>query len=101
MKETFANFHNSPQLSHVLNKSSNFGDVSDLIVDLFNTIIAFLVTLIVVYFIWTIIQTWIIGGGDPSEVERGKQKFMVGFIVLICVIGLWGIVAMVRTTFGF
>ncbi len=65
---------------------------------IFNGIITLLISLIVFFIIWRVVTAWFIGGGDPKEVERGRQSVFVGLIVLVVVIGMWGIVALVRTT---
>jgi hypothetical protein len=83
----------------MLNNTSTFSDFVELLIGIMNGILAFVVALIVVVFVWRIFTAWFIGGGDPKEVARGRQSVLVGLIVLIFVLGLWGLVYIVRNTF--
>lgn len=83
----------------MISSGSTFSSVVTGIGGLFDAVIAFLIALIVAFLIWRVVTAWVIGGGDPNEIERGKQSVYAGFIVLICVLGLWSIVLIVRQTF--
>ena len=63
-----------------------------------DALMVMIIALIVVLFMWRLISAWILHGGDEKEVERGKQSFLVGIVVLVCVIGLWGLVLIVENT---
>lgn len=66
-----------------------------------DALMVMIIAIIVVVFMWRIISAWILHGGDEKEVERGKQSALVGIVVLVCIIGLWGLVSIVRfTLFG-
>lgn len=56
----------------------------------------FAVTFIVV--MWGIIDGWVINGGDPAGVEKGKKVVTAGIIGLVVMSALWGIVYMVKST---
>lgn len=75
-----------------------FKDIIAQIISVIDSIMAVVVAGIVIVFMWRILSAWFIGGGDPKEIERGRQSALVGLFVLIFVFGLWGIVAIVRRT---
>jgi len=58
----------------------------------------FALTLALVF--WKIVKAWIIDGGDPQSVESGKNAVIVAVIALVFMIGIWGIVEILRTSLG-
>lgn len=83
----------------MLGGSSTFADVVAVIIQIADGLMALVVGIIVVVLLWRILTAWFMGGGDPKEVERGRQSALAGIIVLVFVFGLWGIVFIIRTTF--
>ncbi len=77
---------------------NNIGDVLCRIATILNTIIPVLIVLGVVYFIWGVVQYVI--GGDEEAKTAGRDKMIYGVIGLVVIVGLWGLVAIVRNTFG-
>ena len=58
--------------------------------------LVFALTLVVI--IWKIIDTWVINAGDVNQVEEGKKFVVTGVIVLVIMSGIWGILALLRTS---
>lgn len=58
----------------------------------------FAVTLALVF--WKIVKAWIIDGGDPQSVESGKQTILIAIIALVFMVGVWGIVEILRSSLG-
>lgn len=83
----------------MIGSGDTFADVLGSFTGLFDAVITLLLALIVFFLFWRIFTTWFIGGGDPAEIEKGKQSVMVGLVVLVAVFGLWGIVLIIRATF--
>ena len=63
-----------------------------------NTIVPLLVTLGVVYFVWGVVQY--IMTGDEAKKKEGRTKMIYGIIGLVVIITMWGLVFMVKNTFG-
>jgi len=83
----------------MLGNTSTFADFIDLIIGLIDGILALVIAIIVVVFMWRIFTGWFMGGGDPKGIEKGRQSAVAGIIVLTFVLGLWGLVYIVRYTF--
>lgn len=63
-----------------------------------NSIIPVLVAFGVVYIVWGIVQ-YVIAGGDEAK-KKGRDTIIYGIIGLAVIVGLWGLVNIIVTTFG-
>ncbi len=66
--------------------------------EIFGAVIPVLVALGVVYFVWGVI-TYVIASDEEAK-KAGRNRMIYGIIGLAVIIGLWGLVAILRTTFG-
>lgn len=82
----------------MIGSGSTFSMFISRILSVVDSLMVMVIALIVILFMWRLMSAWILHGGDEKEVERGKQSFLVGIVVLVCVIGLWGLVLIVRNT---
>ncbi len=79
-----------------------FSDLVDIFLNIITSLVFFLFAVTFVFFVWQIIKTWIIGGGDEKSVSDGKQLVIAAIIGLVVMSGLWGILALIRAgVFGF
>ena len=65
---------------------------------LINTIIPILIILGVLYFIWGVI-TYVISADEEAK-TKGRDKMIYGLIGLLVIVSIWGLVAILRNTFG-
>jgi hypothetical protein len=63
-----------------------------------NSIVPVLIALGVVYFVWSVVQ-YVIGDSEEAK-KKGKDRIIYGLIGFAVIIGLWGFVTIVTTTFG-
>ncbi len=63
---------------------------------LLNSLIPFLITLGVVYFVYGVVS-YVIADGEEAK-SKGRDQVIFGVIGLAVIIGLWGLVAIVRNT---
>ena len=70
----------------------------NLIIELVNVIVPGIFALIFVYFVWKVIDAWVINAGDETKRSEGKQYAFTAFIVFVVMISVWGIVAMLRNS---
>ncbi len=65
--------------------------------EILNTIIPILIVLGVVYFVWGVI-TYMIGADEEAK-KKGRDKIIYGIIGLVVIVGMWGLVKIVTSTF--
>jgi len=61
-------------------------------------IVPILIVLGVVYFVWGVVSYMI--GGDEEAKKKGRDKIIYGIIGLAVIVGVWGLVRILTTTFG-
>lgn len=83
----------------MLGSGSTFANVTLAITIVADRLMALVVGLIVVFILWRILTAWFMGGGNPQEIERGRQTAFAGVLVLVFIFGLWGVVYIIRVTF--
>ncbi len=66
--------------------------------EILNTIIPILIVLGVVYFVWGVISYMI--GADEEQKSKGRNKIIFGIIGLVVIVGMWGLVRLVTSTFN-
>ncbi len=82
---------NNPKLSNLL-------DSATCIIN--NSLIPLMFALAVVYFVWGVIQFVILGAGEETKRTQGKQCMIWGIIALAVMLSIWGLVAILGSTFG-
>lgn len=80
----------NPKLSNLFNYVTCFINSS---------IIPLLITLTVAMFIWGVVQ-FVANSDEESKREKGKQFMIWGIIGLVVMVGVWGLVKIVGSTFG-
>lgn len=68
------------------------------IIDILNLLIPLLFGCVFIFFMWKIIDSWIINAGDEKKVTEGKDYLMAAILVIIIMLSAWGIVAMIKET---
>ncbi|OGI63921.1 hypothetical protein A2914_02275 [Candidatus Nomurabacteria bacterium RIFCSPLOWO2_01_FULL_41_21] len=66
--------------------------------ELLNTIMPILIALAVVYFIWGV-ASYILAGDDEGK-SKGRDKMIMGLIGLVVIVSIWGLVSILKNTFG-
>ena len=66
--------------------------------DLLNLIIPIMIVLGIVFFVWGVISYVI--GGDEEAKKKGRSRMIWGIIGLVVIVGMWGLVSLVTTTFN-
>ncbi|MFA5773198.1 MAG: hypothetical protein WC908_00800 [Candidatus Paceibacterota bacterium] len=77
------------------------GDVGSIIFQItgyINLIVPVLITVAIGYFIWGVIQ--FISSSEEEAKKNGRTKIINGLIGLFVIVAFWGIIAVVRNTFG-
>ncbi len=88
-----------PLVSYGATAPTDFKSFVGLIIDLISLLIPFIIGITFLVLMWGIIQAWIMNAGDEKSVESGKKLAQVGIIAFVIMIGIWGILAILRKTF--
>ncbi len=75
--------------------------ISNLICNLqliLNSIVPLLIALGVVYFVWGVVQ-YVNADGEEAK-KKGKDRMIYGIIGFVVIVGLWGLVNIITTTFN-
>jgi Na+/H+ antiporter NhaC len=78
---------------------TTYAGLVDVVIGFVNLLIPAMFALIFLFFIWKMVDSWIIHGGDPGKVAEGKQFAVTAVLVLVVAVSVWGIVAIVRISF--
>ena len=66
------------------------------VIDFINILIPTILGAVFVYFIWKMIDSWVLHAGDPQSREAGRHYAIVAVIIFVVMVSAWGIVAMIR-----
>jgi ABC-type multidrug transport system fused ATPase/permease subunit len=69
-----------------------------LILDIIQLMIAALFALVFMYFMWKMIDSWILNAGEESKREEGKKYAVAAVIAFVVIVSAWGIVTMIKNT---
>jgi len=69
------------------------------VIDFINVVIPAMFALLFLYFIWKMFDSWILHAGDPAKIQEGKMFAVTAVIVVVVAVSVWGIVAIIRTSF--
>ncbi|MCA9359317.1 hypothetical protein KC926_03885 [Candidatus Kaiserbacteria bacterium] len=77
---------------------TTFKGLVDFIIGIISIIIPALFSFLFIYFVWKIIDSWIIHAGDEVKLEEGKRYVTTAVIIFVLMISAWGIVVMIRSS---
>ena len=80
-------------------EEKTFAGFVEMITDLIGIIVIVLFSLTFIVFLWNVVRNIMLQGGDEYSLAKGKQVLLWGVIVLTIMIGIWGILALLQTTF--
>ena len=76
---------------------SNFKDLVGVFLTLINGLIPVIFTLTFAVLVFFVIKDWVMVG-SPESIEHGKQRLLIGLIVLAVMSGVWGLVAILKAS---
>ena len=80
------------------NGSQTLQGIICVIGNILDIVIPILIVLAVIYFIWGVVQFVI--AGDEEAKTKGRNHMIYGIIGLVVIVAIWGLVGIVRNTFG-
>lgn len=75
---------------------SDFTGLVTMIIDLINLAIPVLFSVVFVFLIWKVFDSWVLNAGDESKREDGKKYALTAVIVFVVMLSAWGIVIMIK-----
>ncbi len=75
---------------------TTFPELVDHLLSLINLIIPALFTVVFLFLVWKIFDSWVIHADDEKKREEGKQLALTAVIVFVLMLIVWGVVAMIR-----
>ena len=89
----------APMLAFAVDgQSGTFGYIINLIGTWVGMIVPILIALAIAYFIWGVIS--FITSSDEEAKKKGRTKIINGLIGLFVIMAFWGVIALVKDTFG-
>jgi hypothetical protein len=83
----------------------NFGEINDFAnrISSFiqHTLIPLLFAVALLVFLYGVFKYFILGGGDDTKREEGKQLMLYAVIGFVVMVSIWGIVNMIANGLGF
>lgn len=81
-----------------MSKPTTYSELVKGIIDIINILIPALFGIVFVYFVWKMIDSWIINAGTDKSQEEGKQYAIAAVVVFVVMVSVWAIVDMVRSS---
>ncbi len=75
-----------------------FSGLVGMLVSLIYRVVPLLFGLIFLIIVWRVVDGWIIHGGDQKAIDSGKSTIISGVVVLVVLAGLWGLVALLKSS---
>jgi len=75
-----------------------FSDVVDIILNINQYIVFLIFAITFIVLLWTIVNAWILNGGNQETVNKAKGTITISIIVLVIMSGIWGILAVLKST---
>jgi hypothetical protein len=50
------------------------------------------------FIVWKIIDAWILNVGDEKKRSEGKNLVVIGVIVFVIMVSIWGVVQLIRSS---
>jgi hypothetical protein len=77
---------------------ATYSDLVTHIIGIINILIPAVFAIVFLYFVWKMIDSWIIHAGDEKGREEGKQYAVAAVIAFVVMVSVWGIVAMIKSS---
>lgn len=68
------------------------------ILKIINIAITALLAFTFIYFIWKVIDCWVLNAGDETKREDGKKYAIAAVVAFVIMVSAWGIVTMIQSS---
>ncbi len=88
-----------PCISLAATAPRDFKGVVKWVLDMVDILVYLLFALTLVVFLWGLVNSWILHGGEEDGVDNGKKYMEAGIIGFVVMVSLWGIVYILKRSF--
>tara|TARA_B100002051_G_scaffold276616_1_gene326134 strand:+ start:4627 stop:4884 length:258 start_codon:yes stop_codon:yes gene_type:complete len=80
---------------------TDYDGVVALVINFINILIPAIIALLFVWFVWKVIDAWVINAGDQTKRDEGKKYAIAAVVSMVLIVSAWGIVNLVvNSIFG-
>jgi hypothetical protein len=77
---------------------TTFSGLVDAILGIISLAIPLIFSIIFLFIVWKIIDAWILNVGDEKKRSEGKNLVVIGVIVFVIMVSIWGVVQLIRSS---
>lgn len=77
---------------------TTFGGLVNEVIGIINIIIPLLFSLLFLYLVWRVFESWVLKAGDENARVAGRQYAVSAVIVFVLMISTWGIVRLLQAS---
>lgn len=85
-----------PTLAFASDPPTDLKSLINLVIGIINLLIPLIFTVVFVYLVWKLIETWILNPGDEQKRTEGKSYAIAAVIAIVLAVSTWGIIALLR-----
>ncbi len=78
--------------------AATFASLVNSFLGVLGLIIPLIFALTFLVIVWGVVQAWILNAGNAEKVSEGQMIALWGIIGLVVMAGMWGLIALVRTS---
>ena len=86
-----------PISAEAVTEPSNFSELVGIFLTLINGLIPVVFALTFTVLVFFVIKDWILVGSEES-IKNGKNRLLIGVIALAVMSGVWGLIALLKTS---
>lgn len=79
----------------------NLAEVVYWVADMVGLIVPVIIAFTFLYILYGLTRYWIAGGGNEESTAQGKWVMITGIIGLTVIVGMWGLISLVRNAIFF
>lgn len=81
-----------------MNPPTTFAELVGVFLGLINLLIPLVFSVAFLVIVWKIVDAWVINAGDESKRAEGKATALIGVVVLVVLVSVWGILTLLRNS---
>ncbi len=75
---------------------TTYSGLVQMIIDIINIIIPVILGGLFIFFIWKIVDAWVLHAGDEVKREEGRKYLTAAVVAFVVMVSAWGVVELLR-----